>query len=207
MQQPDTAVLLLNVGTPDRPTAAAVRPFLSQFLGDPRVIDLPWLARKLLVNLIIVPFRAPKSAKLYRKLWTKEGSPLIFHGENTRQKLQEKSGENYRVFLAMRYGNPSIAKAVGEIKAQGFRQVIAVPMFPQYAMSTTETSIEEVKFQLKKQRCSAELKTVEEFYNHPKFIDAFAAQISKYKSRRIRASGVFVSLPSENGMWEKNSSG
>ncbi|MDX9881179.1 MAG: ferrochelatase [Prolixibacteraceae bacterium] len=184
MQQPDTAVLLLNVGSPDRPTTKAVRPYLSQFLNDPRVIDLPWLWRKLLVNLIIVPFRAPKSAKLYRKLWTKKGSPLIFHSENTRQKLQEKSDENYCVFVGMRYGNPSIAKAVGEIKSQGFRQVIAVPMFPQYAMSTTETSIEELKFQMKKQRCPAELNTVEEFYSHPKFIDAFAAQISKYEPER-----------------------
>ncbi|HBL74661.1 MAG: ferrochelatase [Bacteroidetes bacterium GWF2_42_66] len=180
MQQPDTAVLLLNVGSPDRPTTKAVRPYLSQFLNDPRVIDLPWLWRKLLVNLIIVPFRAPKSAKLYRRLWTKDGSPLIFHSENAGKKLQERLGENYRVFVAMRYGNPSIAKAVSEIKSNGFKQIIAVPMYPQFAMSTTETSIEEVKFQMKKQRCSAELKTVEEFYSHLKFIDAFAAQISKY---------------------------
>ncbi len=180
MQQPDTAVLLLNVGSPDRPTTKAVRPYLSQFLNDPRVIDLPWLWRKLLVNLIIVPFRAPKSAKLYRKLWTKEGSPLIVHGKNLQNKLQEKLGGNYRVFLAMRYGNPSIAEAISKIKSQGFNQIAAVPLYPQFAMSTTETSIEELKFQLKKQKYPAELKTVGEFYSHPKFIDAFAAQISKY---------------------------
>lgn len=181
MQKPETAILLLNVGTPDEPITKAVRPYLSQFLNDPRVIDLPWLARKILVNLIIVPFRAPKSAKLYQQVWTPNGSPLIFHGENLRRKLQEKLGVEYQVFLAMRYGNPSIAKAIAEIKTQGFKQVIAVPLFPQFAMSTTETSVEEVKRQLKKQKCEAGLKVVDEFYAKPKFLDAFAAQIGKYK--------------------------
>ncbi len=181
MQKPDTAILLLNVGTPDEPTIKAVRAYLSQFLNDPRVIDLPWLARKLLVNLIIVPFRAPKSAKLYRQLWRKDGSPLIIHGENLQKKLQVRLGNGYKVFLGMRYGNPSIAKAVSEIKTGRFKQIIAVPLFPQFAMSTTETSVEEVKRQIKKQACPTELKVVEEFYSHPEFLDAFAAQIGKYK--------------------------
>jgi len=181
MQKPGTAILLLNVGTPDEPTVKAVRAYLSQFLNDPQVIDLPWLIRKILVNLVIVPFRAPKSAKLYQQLWTEKGSPLVVHGENLRKKLQDKLGPEYKVLLAMRYGNPSIAKAIGEIKALRIKQIIAVPLFPQFAMSTTETCIEEVKRQLKKQKCRAALKVVEAFYSHPKFLDAFAAQISKYK--------------------------
>lgn len=180
MQKPVTAILLLNVGSPDSPNTKAVRPYLSQFLNDPRVIDLPWLARKLLVNLIIVPFRAPKSAKLYQQLWTKNGSPLIFHGDNLRDRLQEKIGSEYKVILAMRYGNPSIAKAIQEIKKGGIREIIAVPLYPQFAMSTTETSVEEVKRQLKKQNYSAELKVVGEFYAYPKFLDAFASQIGMY---------------------------
>ncbi len=179
-QKPDRAILLLNVGTPDAPTTRAVRPYLSQFLNDPRVIDLPWLARKLLVNLIIVPFRAPKSAKLYQQLWTENGSPLVWHGQNLQKKLQHKLGENDAVFLAMRYGNPSIAKAIKEIKDRGIQEVIAVPLYPQFAMSTTETSVEEVKHQLKKQQCTAQLRVVDAFYANPKFLDAFAAQIGKY---------------------------
>lgn len=180
MQKPDRAILLLNVGTPDEPTTKAVRPYLSQFLNDPRVIDLPWLARKLLVNLIIVPFRAPKSAKLYQQLWTENGSPLLVNGENLRRKLQDKLGNARPVFLAMRYGNPSIAKAINQIKASGIQEVVAVPLYPQFAMSTTETSVEEVKHQLKKQHCTAKLKVVDAFYAHPKFLDAFSSQIGKY---------------------------
>ena len=180
MEKVEKAVLLLNVGTPDEPTTKAVRPYLSQFLNDPRVIDLPWLARKILVNLIIVPFRSPKSAKLYQQLWTKNGSPLIFHGKNLRDRLQEKLGSGHKVILAMRYGNPSIAQAIQEIKISGIQEVIAVPLYPQFAMSTTETSVEEVKKQLKKQKCSAELKVVSEFYANPRFLNAFANQIGKY---------------------------
>ncbi|MDH3941261.1 MAG: ferrochelatase, partial [Xanthomonadales bacterium] len=103
-----TTVLLVNLGTPDSPSVADVRSYLRQFLNDPRVVDLPWLVRKVLVNLIIVPFRAPKSAEIYQKLWTEAGSPIILHGERVQQLLQERLGSEYRVELAMRYKNPAI---------------------------------------------------------------------------------------------------
>jgi ferrochelatase len=83
-----TAVLLINLGTPDSPSVRDVRSYLSEFLNDPRVIDIPWLLRKILVNLIIVPFRAPKSAKIYKKLWTSDGSPLLLYGERVKRLLQ-----------------------------------------------------------------------------------------------------------------------
>src|SRR5258708_32854117 len=102
-----TGVLLINLGTPDSPAVGDVRSYLSQFLNDPRVIDIPWLSRKLLVNLIIVPFRAPKSAAIYKKLWTENSSPLLVHSENVRQLLQQSLGNEYAVHLAMRYKNPS----------------------------------------------------------------------------------------------------
>lgn len=180
MQQIQTAILLLNVGTPDKPTKQAVRSYLSQFLNDPRVIDLFWLIRKLLVNLIIVPFRTSKSTKLYKQLWTRNGSPLIYHGQNLKNKLQTKLGDNYKVFLSMRYGKPSIAEAIIKIKAEGYKKIIAVPLFPQHAMSTIETCVEEVKKQLKKQESTATLKVIDAFYSHPRFLDVFAAQIKKY---------------------------
>src|SRR5687767_3198131 len=103
-----TGVLLINLGTPDSPSVSDVRSYLSQFLNDPRVIDIPWLWRKLLVNFIIVPFRAPKSAKVYQKLWTQNGSPLLYHSKRAQELLQEELGGNYEVHLAMRYKNPSI---------------------------------------------------------------------------------------------------
>ncbi|MBN2262851.1 MAG: ferrochelatase, partial [Prolixibacteraceae bacterium] len=110
-----TAVILANVGTPDAPTVTAVRKFLFEFLNDRRVIDLPWLLQKVLVNLIIVPFRAPKSAKLYQKMWTENGSPLLTISNNTRDKLQQKLGENFTVYVAMRYRNPSLKKVLQTI--------------------------------------------------------------------------------------------
>jgi ferrochelatase len=92
-----TGILLINLGTPGSPSVADVRRYLSEFLNDPRVIDIQWLARKILVNLIIVPFRAPKSAKIYRQLWTKNGSPLLIYGTSLKEKLQQKLGENFEV--------------------------------------------------------------------------------------------------------------
>src|SRR5690348_8713639 len=108
MPQKKTGVLLINLGTPDSPQLKDVRSYLSQFLNDPRVIDIPWLWRKILVNLIIVPFRAPKSAGIYRKLWTANGSPLLYYGVRVRELLQASLAEKYAVHLAMRYKNPSI---------------------------------------------------------------------------------------------------
>ena len=93
-----TAVILVNVGTPDSPAVADVRRYLFQFLNDRRVIDLPWLLQKILVNLIIVPFRAPKSAKLYQKLWNEKGSPLLYYSEQVAEKLQLRMGGNYRIY-------------------------------------------------------------------------------------------------------------
>src|ERR1043165_3165672 len=103
-----TGVLIINLGTPDSPAVGDVRSYLSQFLNDPRVIDIPWLPRKLLVNFLIVPFRASKSAKIYKKLWTANGSPLLYYSEKAKTLLQASLGNDYEVHLAMRYKNPSL---------------------------------------------------------------------------------------------------
>lgn len=179
--QTKTAILLMNVGSPDSPTKPAVRRYLTKFLNDKRVIDLPWLLRKMLVNLIIIPFRIKKSTKLYLRLWTKKGSPLIYLTEELREKLQKKQNDYTRVFTGMRYGNPGIKRALREIKQQGFERLILVPLFPQYAMSTTETALVAAKKRVKKLRLKTEIIEVEQFYNHPKFIEAFVKQAQKYK--------------------------
>ena len=175
-----TAVILANVGTPDAPTVPAVRKYLFEFLNDHRVIDLPWLLQKILVNLIIVPFRAPKSTKLYQKLWTEKGSPLLAISNETRDKLQEKLGENYTVFVGMRYQNPSLKAALKTIQEKRFDKIVVLPMFPQYASSTAGTIAQLVQTEMAKWNVIPELRIVSQFYDTPGFIKAFAAQISKY---------------------------
>lgn len=180
MKNTRTAILLMNVGSPDSPTKPAVRRYLSEFLNDKRVIDLPWLARKILVNGIIVPFRVKKSTKLYTKLWTKKGSPLICLSEKLRLKLQAKMGEEYSIFMGMRYGNPGYKKALSEIKKQRFKHLVVLPLFPQHALSTTETAFVAVEKEIKKLRIDSKVLKIGQFYQHPGFIKAFTEQIQKY---------------------------
>ncbi len=133
-----------------------------------------------LVNCIIVPFRAPKSAKLYRQLWDKKGSPLLYYSESLKDKLQAKLGTKHEVFIGMRYGNPSIKKAITAIKLQGFKKLICIPLYPQYATSTTYTSMGEVNKQVKKQALDINLEFIDAFFDKPKFIEAITAQAKKH---------------------------
>jgi len=174
------AVLLLNVGTPDKPELGSVRKYLSEFLNDPFVIDLPWLIRKILVNLIIIPFRAPKSTKLYQQLWEEEGSPLLSNAVKLKEKLAAKMGDDYSVFMAMRYGNPSIGKALKEIAKGNYEELIVIPLFPQYATSTTETAIQKVYKEAKKSESLPVIKVVKQFYNHPGFLNAWHSRAQEF---------------------------
>ena len=175
-----TAVLLVNVGTPDSPSVSDVRRYLFQFLNDRRVIDLPLIPQKLLVNGIIVPFRAPKSAKLYRELWTPEGSPLITLSRTLQQKLQIKLGQEYVVFLAMRYENPNLKQVLKTIREKGFGKLIVVPLFPHYASSTTGTIKQRVMEIVSKWYVIPEIRFVGQFYDNPLFINAFCAKAREY---------------------------
>lgn len=176
-----TAIVLLNVGTPDQPNVKSVRRFLSEFLNDPYVINIPWFFRKLLVNLIIVPFRAPKSTKLYQQLWTKSGSPLLIHAENLKAKLQDKLGNSFRVYAAMRYGNPSIKKALLEISKSDFKKIVLVPLFPQFAASTTETAVQKVLNEARSIVNLPKIEVIDQFYAQPEFIDAWVSRINEYQ--------------------------
>jgi len=180
MNQSKTAILLMNVGSPNAPTKPAVRKFLSEFLNDKRVIDLPWLWRKILVNGIIVPFRVKKSTGLYKRLWTAKGSPLIYLSEELKEKLQLKLNKGLVVFLGMRYGNPGYKQALSEIEKAGFTRLVVVPLFPQHALSTTETSFVAVENEIHKQNISIELIKAGQFYQHTGFVKAFAHQAKKY---------------------------
>ncbi len=181
METKKTAVILINVGTPDEPTVKAVRRYLSEFLNDRRVIDIPLVLQKILVNLIIVPFRAPKSTKLYQRLWTEKGSPLLYYSEQVQSGLQRKLGTKADVYLAMRYGNPSIGKALSAIKKGNYDSVVIFPMFPQYASSTNGTAIQAVIDQIRQWNTIPEIHAVNQFYDHPAFLDAFAERIQSYQ--------------------------
>ncbi len=178
MAEKQKAVLLVNVGTPDGPGTASVRRYLSQFLNDKRIIDIPWFFRKILVNLIIVPFRSPQSAKLYRRLWTSEGSPLLLNMEKFAAGLRRELDSSHHVYTAMRYGNPSLAKALEDVRKKGFDEIIVFPLFPQYASSTTGTIIDFVMSTVKSWHVIPGLRFVHQFYDHPGFLEALSENIA-----------------------------
>lgn len=180
-----TGVLLINLGTPDSPSVGDVRSYLSQFLNDPRVIDIPWLLRKILVNLIIVPFRAPKSAKIYKKLWTANGSPLLYYSQRVKELLQEDLGIEYEVFLAMRYKNPSITAVMEEMRKKNFSRIVVLPLFPQYASASTGSAHEEVMRVLSKWWVIPDVSFVSQYYDHPTFIRGIAEIGKKYTHEKF----------------------
>src|SRR5690554_4752354 len=140
-----TGVLLVNVGTPDSTSTSDVRKYLREFLMDKRVIDIPFISRWFLINLIVAPFRAPKSAKEYRKLWTDRGSPLLFHAEDLRDKVMGRlDKEKFQVEIAMRYQSPSIQKALETLQKANVKKIIVLPLFPQYASASTGTVADKV---------------------------------------------------------------
>jgi ferrochelatase len=157
-----------------------VRKYLFQFLNDPRVIDIPWLLRAILVNLIIVPFRAPKSAKIYRQLWTKDGSPLLIYGRSVTHKLQEKLASKADVFFAMRYQNPSIDSVLEEIRKKNYAKIIVIPLYPQYASSSTGSTLEKVMQVVSKWWVIPEITLVSQYYDELGYLNAFAERGKKH---------------------------
>lgn len=180
MPKSEKCLLLLNVGTPDSPQKKDVRKYLLQFLNDKRVIDLPWLARKILVNGIIVPFRVNTSVKIYSELWKNHGRILDTLTQSLTNKLQAHFGNKLAVKYAMRYGNPSVEDAIKQIKEEGYKEFIVFPLFPQKAMSTTETSEVEVSRLLKKYNLNLKTYSIPPFFSHPKFIEGVAQQAAAY---------------------------
>lgn len=170
-------VLLVNLGTPDSPGVSDVRKYLFQFLNDPRVIDLPAIARLILVNLIIVPFRAFGSSKIYKKLWTPEGSPLLIYGEQLKEELAKKlDGNTFEVFFAMRYQNPSMESVLEEMRLKNFDQIIVLPLYPQYASSTTGSTIERAMNIIKKWYVIPEINFISQYYEEEGFFEGFVAR-------------------------------
>ncbi len=169
-----TGILLVNLGTPDAPESGPVRRYLREFLTDPRVIDIPAPLRYGLVNGIIAPFRAPKSAAAYREVWTDRGSPLLMHGRDLASAIDERF-DHAHVRLAMRYGNPSIASGLAELKSLGCDRLVVVPLYPHYASSSTGSTLEKVYAEAGKLWNAPFIDALEPFYDHPAYIEAFRA--------------------------------
>jgi ferrochelatase len=179
-----TGVLLIQLGTPDSPKVSDVRRYLTEFLNDPRVIDLPWIARKLLVNGIIVPFRAPKSAKIYKELWEMSDniSPLLTHTENTLSKLKERfsEDENIHFHMAMRYQNPSMDSVLDEMRKLNYDKIIILPLFPQYASASGGSAIEKAMNIIRKWWVIPDIEIISQFYDHEGYLDAVVERAKEF---------------------------
>lgn len=171
------AILLLNLGSPDSTSTKDVHTYLMEFLMDKRVIDYPWLFRKILVGGLIVPFRAAKSAEAYATIWTKEGSPLIVLTRQLQESLQSYVEEP--VEIAMRYGNPSMEDAYERLlkKVPQLEEVIAIPLYPHYAMASYETAVEYAQEIHRKKGYSFKLNFIRPFYNEAHYLHALSQQI------------------------------
>ncbi len=178
--QAKTGILLANLGTPDSPSVGDVRKYLREFLMDERVIDIPFLNRFLLVNLIIAPFRAPKSAKVYKELWTENGSPIKLYGQEITKMLQELLGDDYLVKLGMRYQSPSLGFALDELNNKGLEKIIVIPLFPQYASASSGSVQQKVMEIVKNWQIIPEMVFVQSFFDNPEFIQAFTEIGKRY---------------------------
>ncbi len=170
-------IIVTNIGSPDAPECFSVMKYLREFLGDSRVLDV-WFS-KLLLYLIILPFRSPKSAKAYKKVWLKDGSPLIVNTVNFVDSLQKKLGEEYKVTLGMRYGKPNITKAINSLVENGVDYILIFPAFPHYASSTTGSIAQEAAKIITKKDLVLPFSVMGAFYNHPAFITYWVQQIGE----------------------------
>jgi ferrochelatase len=178
-----TGVLLIQLGTPKSPKTSDVRTYLSEFLNDPRVIDLPWLLRVLLVNGIIVPFRAPKSAKIYKELWEHGNgeSPLLTHSMNLQDKLKEEfKSDKVTIELAMRYQNPSMDSVLERMRLAYYDQIIILPLFPQYASASSGSAIEKAMNIIRKWWVIPEIKIINQFWDNEGYINSVVDRAKQF---------------------------
>jgi ferrochelatase len=187
-------VLLVNLGTPDEPTPAAVGAYLSEFLSDPRVVDLPrwfWLP---LLKLVIVPLRRYRSAEAYKKVWTEEGSPLRTGSEAVAAKLQHKVQGKCVVQLAMRYGRPDIRSGLESLKSAGVDRLVVLPLYPQYSGTTTEAVFDAVSDELRNLDWFPEVESIQKYHDNPLWIKAVADSIREFQSTAGKPDKLIFSM-------------
>ncbi len=171
------AVILINIGSPDEMTVSTTRQYLRYFLMDKRVIDIPLISRFLLVNAIIAPFRASKSLTAYKKILIQGQSPLIYYSYQLEERLQKQLGADYVVKIAMMYGKPYLKDILKDLQKQSIEEIILLPLYPQYASSTTGSALEMAFNEIKHWQVIPNIRTFHTFYNRPDFIELWAQQI------------------------------
>ncbi|MBE0613731.1 MAG: ferrochelatase [Burkholderiales bacterium] len=193
-----TAILLINLGTPEAPTRAAVRRYLKEFLSDPRVVEIPRLVWWLILNGVILNLRPAKSAAKYAQIWGQEGSPLRVHTERQAKLLRGLLGAQGHpalvVDFAMRYGSPSIASVLARLKQQRCERILVLPLYPQYAASTTATAFDAVSDYFRRTRNIPELRMVKHFHDHPAYIAALAEGVRKHWALNGRPDRLLMSF-------------
>lgn len=204
-----TGVLLVNLGTPDAPTAPALRRYLKQFLSDPRVVEIPGPLWWPILNGIILNLRPKKSAAKYASIWLPEGSPLRVYTERqtklVKGLLSAHRHDHLRVDYAMRYGQPSIAAALDRLKAAGADRILIVPLYPQYSASTTASVFDEVADWGKRQRNLPALRCVRNYHDDPRYIAALAASVREHWAKAGRPAGAdFRLVMSFHGLPRRN---
>jgi ferrochelatase len=193
-----TGVLLVNLGTPDAPTASAVRRFLKAFLSDPRVVEYPRLLWWLILNGVILRIRPSRSAKAYREIWTDDGSPLMLHSQRltdgVRERLEQRAPGEYKVELAMTYGEPSITSAIDKLQKAGARRLLILPLYPQYSGTTTASVFDAVTSKLQGMRWVPESRFINQYHDEPGYIRALAASVREYWQQHGRGDHLLFSF-------------
>lgn len=176
-----TGVLLANLGSPTAPTTSAVRKFLKDFLGDPRVVNIPRPIWWLILHAFVLPFRPKRSAKAYQKIWTEHGSPLVYLTNRLSEKLAEKlNSKGIKVACAMRYGEPSIASQLRLFKQEGIENIVVLPLYPQYSSTTTASIYDDLIKELDQWRHLPSFKFISEYHQHESYIGALAQSIEAF---------------------------
>lgn len=192
------AILLVNLGTPEAPTASALRKYLAEFLGDPRVVDLPRWQWWPILHGIVLNTRPKKSAEKYAKIWTAEGSPLKVHTERQAKLLRGLLGQrgvaDVAVAWAMRYGQPTVADALDRLKRDGAERILVLPLYPQFSGSTTASAFDAVEAWRRRNPGAPELREVRDFHDHPGYIAALAASVREHWARNGRAEKLVMSF-------------
>ena len=193
-----TGVLVVNLGTPDAPTAIAVRRFLKQFLSDPHVIEYPRLLWWLVLNLVILQIRPSRSAAAYRKIWTEEGSPLRIHSTDIaaglQKQLDSRAGQQVHVELAMNYGEPSITSAINRLRDRGALRILTLPLYPQYSRTTTASVLDSVTHITSTLPQVPELRFIDNYHDAPGYIAALSASVSEDWARNGRGDKLLLSF-------------
>lgn len=197
--QPDSlGVLLVNLGTPDDPSSAAVRRYLRQFLSDPRVVELPRLLWWIILHGFILRVRPARSAKMYQKIWTERGSPLLLHSQDIAaaiaQQLASRVAGTINVELAMSYGRPSIDAALERLQQQGARRLVCLPLYPQYSGTTTASVFDAVTRALGRWRWVPEFRFITQYHDAPGYIAAQSRNIREYWEQQGRGDRLLFSF-------------